>query len=176
MKQSCYLIGGRAVGKTFIGRLLARRLGHDFIDTDELVQQEAGMTIAELVGQRGWPAFRALERDVLQRCSRLDRVVVATGGGAVLHSEVWPQIKERALVVWLTAPLETVLQRLGADPGSASLRPPLTNKDQLQEYEAVLRERQPLYRRLADRTIVAGSLDSDRIVADITEIVQFPEK
>ncbi len=176
MKQSCYLIGSRGVGKTSVGRLLARRLDVDFIDTDELVQQQSGMTIAELVGQQGWPAFRAIEQDVLWRCSRLDRVVVATGGGAVLHSEVWRQIKERALVIWLTAPIETVLQRIDADPGSASLRPPLTNGDQFREYEAVLQEREPLYRRLADRTIAAGSLDSDRIVADIIEIVHFPQQ
>lgn len=176
MKQSCYLIGSRAVGKTFIGRLLAGRLGYDFVDTDELIQQQSGMTIAELVGQQGWPAFRTIERDVLDACSRLDRVVVATGGGAVMHSEVWPRIKERALVIWLTAPVETVLQRIGADPGSASLRPPLLGGNQRQEYETVLREREPLYRRLADRTIAAGSLDSDRIVADIIKIMQFPQQ
>jgi shikimate kinase len=176
MKQSCYLIGSRAVGKTYIGRLLARRLDAAFIDTDEVIQQEAGMTITELVGQHGWSALRDIERDVLLRCSRLDRVVVATGGGAVLHGDVWPQIKKRALVVWLTAPIETVLQRLADDPVSASLRPSLTGGDQAEEYEAVVREREPLYRRLADQTIAAGSLDSDRIVADIIRIVQFPQQ
>lgn len=176
MKQSCYLIGSRAVGKTHIGRLLAQRLDSAFIDTDELVQQETGMTIAELVDQRGWPAFRAIERDVLRRCSRLDRVVVATGGGAVLHGDVWPQIKKRAVVVWLTAPIDVVLRRIADDPGSASLRPSLTSGNPADEYEAVLREREPLYRRLADWTIAAGSLDSDRIVADIIKIVQFPQQ
>jgi shikimate kinase len=176
MKQSCYLIGARGVGKTFIGRLLARRLGYDFLDTDELVQQKADRTIAELVEQQGWPAFRAIEGDVLSACSRLERVVVATGGGAVLHNEVWPQIKQRALVIWLTAPIETVLQRIATDPGSSSLRPSLTGGNQRQEYEAVLQEREPLYRRIADRTIAAGSLDSDRIVADIIKIVQFPQE
>ncbi len=176
MKQSCYLIGSRAVGKTYIGRLLAHRLDFAFIDTDELAQQEVGMTITELVGQRGWPVFRAIERDVLHRCSRFDRVVVATGGGAVLHGDVWPQIKKRAVVVWLTAPIEVVLRRIADDPGSGSLRPSLTNGDQAEEYEAVLREREPLYRRLADWTIAAGSLDSDRIVADIIKIVQTSQQ
>ncbi|MBE0585407.1 MAG: shikimate kinase AroL [Desulfofustis sp.] len=176
MKQSCYLIGARGVGKTFIGRLLARCLGYDFLDTDELVQQRVDMTIAKLVEQQGWPAFRAIERDVLSACSRLDRVVVATGGGAVLHGEIWSQIKQRAWVIWLTAPIDTVLQRIDADPGSASLRPSLTGGNQRQEYEAVLQEREPLYRGIADQTIAAGSLDSDRIVADIMKIVQFSQE
>lgn len=176
MEQSCFLIGARGVGKTFIGGLLARRLEYEFHDTDELIRQRTGMTIADIVEQQGWVVFRLLENEALRDCSLLGRAVVATGGGAVLHQDVWPQIKERALVVWLTAPVEIVLRRMAADADSPVTRPSLTGKGNRLEYETVLREREPLYRAIADRTIATGSLDSDRIVADIVRMVQFPQE
>ncbi|MDX9893827.1 shikimate kinase AroL [Desulfofustis limnaeus] len=172
-KPSIVLVGARAVGKTTIGRKLAESLGFAFCDTDELIRERAGCAIADLVAEQGWPAFRALEREVLVGCVERESTVVATGGGAVLHLDVWPQIKRRMLVFWLTAPLAVVRARLEADPHSASLRPSLTGEDVVQEYERVLRQREPLYRDVADRIIDCDALDSDRIVSDIMKILVF---
>ncbi len=172
-KRSIILVGARAVGKTTIGRKLAASLGYAFCDTDELIQEQAGRAIAELVAEQGWPAFRALEREVLVDCADRESTVVATGGGAVLHLDVWPQIKRRTFVVWLTAPLAVVRARLGADPHSVSMRPSLTGEDVVHEYERVLRQREPLYRDVADRIIDCDALDSDRIVSDIMKILVF---
>ncbi len=176
MRQSLFLIGARAVGKTFLGRRIAKRLGYEFFDTDLLIQERAGRSIAEIVRQRGWPGFRALERQVVYDCALVTRAVVATGGGAVLHGDIWPTIRQRALVVWLRASVDTVLHRMAADPGNAAGRPALTAQNAREEYETILRQREPLYRNLADCIIEVDSLDSDRIVADIVKVMRDSEK
>src|SRR5690349_5397855 len=78
------LIGMPGGGKSTVGRQLARRLGVDFIDTDAVIEQRAGISIPELFARDGEPAFRAIETDVLQTVARERQGVLATGGGIVL--------------------------------------------------------------------------------------------
>ena len=172
MKESVYLIGCRAVGKSSIGKELARGLAWKFLDTDSLITDKFGQTVAEIVAADGWPKFREAEQEVLQELQNEKKCVVATGGGAILHTEVWPELKKQGNVIWLTADLATLCARIRGDVQSASLRPSLTGKDIYQELEDVLIERSPLYEAFADCIIDTGVLNMEQAVLEITNYVK----
>ena len=127
-KRKIILSGYRATGKSTVGRLLAERLNIGFIDMDEVLVARHG-EISDLVRERGWDYFRAWEKELLEELVASCEVVISTGGGAVLHQDVWRELKETGLVVWLTADLETICCRLDADSDSGSQRPSLTGGD-----------------------------------------------
>ena len=163
------LIGYRAVGKTTIGRLLARQLDVDFVDTDALIVAQAGMSVAELVKSEGWEGFRAREAEVLTTMADRDRCVVATGGGAILHQEAWRVLKTAGTVVWLAADQAVITARLTADQVTASQRPSLTGDGVAEEVARVLAEREPRYRELADLQVDSGVLRPEQAVAEIMD-------
>lgn len=147
------LIGYRGTGKTTVGRLIAARLGWAFVDSDDQVEAATGQTIAGLFASEGEEGFRNREAAVLaELCSR-DRVVLATGGGAVLRAENRERLRAAGFVVWLTAPAEVIGQRLHNDPLSGHRRPNLTAAGGLDEIRTLLAARAPLYRDLADLTV-----------------------
>jgi len=140
------LIGMRGSGKTTIGKLLAKRLGKQFIEMDELIVQRLGQTIPEIVNRYGWQKFRDAEAEITREVSRLDNVVNATGGGVVTREENIRELKKKGKLVWLKANTDTLLRRIGNDQS----RPSLTGKSQREDMEAVLAERSPIYQRVAD--------------------------
>lgn len=172
MTECVYLIGCRAVGKSSIGVELAQKLGYEFLDTDTLVTEKLGCSVAESVRREGWQKFRELEQEVLLKLTERTSCVVATGGGAILHRGVWPQLKKQGLVVWLTADLKTLCERISGDQNSEELRPSLTGKNVCQELEEVLVERTPLYRETADCIIDSGSLTVAAAVRDIEKYLK----
>jgi len=147
-----FLVGPRACGKTSLGRRLAKRLGHEFLDTDELVVERAGMSIAELVAANGWDVFRDAESKALElACAPAPDArgrVVATGGGMVLRQENRSRMREAGRVVYLKAPLETLAARLHRSPIPGQ-RPALTDKSAEDELRHVLAEREALYQAAA---------------------------
>ncbi len=170
MKDNVYIIGGRAVGKTSVGAALAHHLDLKFLDTDILITEACGRSVAEIVKQEGWAAFRKYEEKVLQDLLGCQGCVVATGGGAILHRTIWPELQKQGLVVWLQADLSTLCGRIAADSNSESLRPSLTGKDVYQELSEVLRERNPLYKDTADCIIDSGKLLLSDTVHTIEEL------
>jgi shikimate kinase len=159
------LVGFRATGKSSVGRLLAKHLGVAFLDMDQVLTSRHG-EISQVVAEHGWDTFRAREKALLAELIKTKEGVIATGGGAVLHRELWPAMRETGLVVWLTSTLELICQRLTFDPVSGSQRPSLTGRDIREETAAVLAEREPLYRAAAHLEV-----DSNRpvpvVVAEI---------
>ncbi len=139
------LTGYRATGKSSVGRLLAGKLDFGFLDTDPEIENKEGMSISDMVDRHGWGYFRKLESDLLHSLLYREKLVVAPGGGAILHQDVWKQLMETSLVVWLKADLQTICRRLAGDDLSDSQRPSLTGEDVIQEVRAVLEEREPLY-------------------------------
>ncbi|MEW6220096.1 MAG: shikimate kinase [Thermodesulfobacteriota bacterium] len=139
------LVGYRACGKTTVGRLVARRLGLDFVDLDREIEASCGCSIRELVAAQGWETFRARERELLARSIGRENLVLATGGGAILHQEVWPRLMASGLVIWLDASHETIVGRLQRDAATAGQRPSLTGAGVAEEVAAVLAVRTPLY-------------------------------
>ncbi|MBU0946836.1 MAG: shikimate kinase AroL [Proteobacteria bacterium] len=158
MNNCVYLIGCRAVGKSSIGLELAKRIGYDFLDTDTLIVAKKKSSVATIVKEEGWQGFRKLENEVLSELRFRQHCVVATGGGAILHRKIWQELKKLGQVVWLTAELAILCDRLRMDRNSESLRPSLTGKDICQELAEVLVKRNPLYRELADIVVDTGLL------------------
>ncbi len=147
MKDKIFLIGYRATGKSAVGKLLADALGWTFRDLDDWVEERAGMSISEMVRKQGWSFFRQKEKEALgETLHESGNMVVACGGGAVLHEELWPEILSRCEVIWLRAAKETISSRMLRDPRSESTRPALEpDKGLLDEIETTLKAREPLY-------------------------------
>ena len=152
-KEKIILTGYRATGKSSIGKILADLLGFDFIDTDEAIEKRQGETIAEMVGRGGWDLFRIKEENLLLELARIKNKVIATGGGSVMHEKAWAKLRKNGLVVWLTADIKTICQRLAADSDTDDQRPPLTEMGTMNEITMVLNQRQPLYEKSSDITI-----------------------
>ncbi|MDA3835291.1 MAG: shikimate kinase AroL [Spirochaetales bacterium] len=163
------LIGYRATGKTTLGRRLADHLGFSFVDTDHAIEEHEGQCIADMVQQHGWPYFRQREKEMLLELAGRRNHVIATGGGAVLHQDIWETIQQSGLVIWLKADIQTICQRLAGDTLSDSQRPSLTGEDIQQEVAAVLQERIPLYERSGHLTLDA----TDAVEDIITQVTRY---
>ncbi|MDH4319987.1 MAG: shikimate kinase [Desulfobulbaceae bacterium] len=161
------LTGYRACGKSLVGRLLAERLGIDFLDMDKEIEAREGCTISAMVAAHGWPYFRERERGLLAELVGRDRLVVATGGGAIMHAEVWQQLKETGLVVWLRADTATIAARLNADEATNGQRPSLTGDSITREIAAVLAERIPMYQKGSHLTVDTSYRSPEEIVEQI---------
>ncbi len=136
-----YLVGMMGAGKSAVGRPLADALGYRFVDADTVLEGAAGRTIPEIFASEGEAQFRQLETAVLGQISGWHSLVVATGGGVVTRPENWGHMRQ-GLVVWLDAPAEQLLARLGSDP---TPRPLLQADDLGSRLRQLLAERQPLY-------------------------------
>lgn len=147
--ESILLIGYRGTGKSTLARELAARLGFDWIDADDEIERRAGKSIADIFAEEGEPAFRSLESDVVADVCCLRRTVVALGGGAVMSEANRTAVRLGGTVIWLTASVETLAERMTADEATKSRRPNLTASGGLSEIETVLAMREPIYRACA---------------------------
>ncbi|WP_291319338.1 shikimate kinase [Desulfonatronospira sp.] len=154
-KGNIYLTGYRASGKTTLAGEIAGKTGLTRVDTDELLQQEQGRSIQEIVAEHGWEHFRELESKVLQRTAGSVPMVVATGGGVVLESVNRELLKDsRHLTVYLQADADLIFSRLAEDPKPGQ-RPALSDLDFKEEINVTLEKRQVLYRECADVVLAA---------------------
>ena len=158
------LTGYRACGKSVVGRLLAARLQFDFLDMDKEIEARTGSSISEMVAAHGWPYFRERERQLLAELVDHDRLVIATGGGAIMHEDVWQRLQQTGLVVWLQADIDTIAARLAGDAVSEGQRPSLTGGSIAQEIEKVLAERLPLYEKGSHLAVDTGRRTPEEIV------------
>lgn len=152
------LVGLPGTGKSTIGRVVARRLSLQLVDLDALIAQRQGRSIPELFAADGEAGFRALETDALRDAlGRTDPVLLACGGGVVLAEENRSLLAERALTLWLTAPLDVLADRLRRSPTGR----PLLKGDMPTRLAALAAEREPLYRELADLVIDVSGQPAD---------------
>ena len=170
-----FLIGARGAGKTSVGRLLARTLGCHFYDTDALICDEVGCTVAEIIERFGWDDFRRRESRALVRATRngcqdgCAGRVVSTGGGMVLDENNRNFMRSSGLVIFLTAPANVLFERLSRS-NDVGLRPALTGMGLLPEIQSVLAEREHLYRATAHNCLDASAA-LPKIVASIVRIL-----
>lgn len=148
------LIGFMGAGKSTVGSLLAQRLGWQFVDSDHLLTQQGGSSIAEIFARHGEQHFRALEAALIASLLQTSQAVIALGGGAVEHPQTAKALTAAAqtsgtLVVYLEAPLALSLQRCAAEPGAA-VRPILqTFTQDTSALKARFHQRLPLYQAAA---------------------------
>jgi shikimate kinase len=161
-----FLIGPRGSGKSTVARLLAHELGWKWLDADEELEKRSGQSIRAIFAAEGEAAFRDKESAVLAELCRIPRHIIATGGGVVLRPANREQMRASGRVVWLTADVETLWQRLQADASTASRRPPLTVGGR-EEIEEVMRIREPLYRQCADLIVETTARSPAEAAAEI---------
>lgn len=148
-----FLIGYRGTGKSTVASELASRLQYQWVDADDIVEKRAGKSIARIFSEEGEAAFRELEARILEHLVQEKRVVAALGGGVVLREDNRQRIRAAGPVVWLTAGVESIGDRLNRDETTAHRRPNLTLAGGKAEIEELLAVRTPLYRECATLTV-----------------------
>ena len=147
-----YLVGMMGAGKTTVGRTLARRLKLRFVDSDHEIEARCGVKIPVIFEIEGEAGFRAREAQAIAEISALEGIVLATGGGVVLAAENRRLLAEHGTVVYLRATPEHLYERVRQDRN----RPLLAGADPLARLRALYRERDPLYREIADLVVDTG--------------------
>jgi shikimate kinase len=135
------LVGLMGVGKSTVGRRLARRLGVPFIDSDSAIEDASGFSAAEVFERFGEQNFRDGERRLVARLVEGEVRVIATGGGAYVDPRTRTLLNERAITVWLDAPVAVLTERTGR----RDTRPLLRNGDRKGTLERLSEERRPSY-------------------------------
>jgi len=167
------LMGYRCSGKTSVGKILARRLGMRFCDTDAFIEKQAGKDIKTLVAQSGWACFRERERRAVEVISRLDRTVIATGGGVALDEGNVRNLKKNGWIVWLKAEPQVLEKRMGKEKEAGRHRPSLTGGDSVKEIRKVLEKRAPFYDDAAHLVVDTTALSSDAVAERIMNAFQM---
>jgi shikimate kinase len=148
-RENIILVGFMGTGKSSIGKRVAKQLGFQFLDTDQLVTDRAGLAVSEIFAQQGEAAFRDLETSVLISRGHLNRCVIATGGGLVIREENRALLREMGFVVGLTATEEVIFERVSRN----DKRPLLQTEDPRATLRRLLEAREPFYRDAAQFTL-----------------------
>lgn len=166
-ERTIALVGLMGVGKSTVGRRLARRLDLPFIDGDLAIEEAARMSVSDIFAQYGEGEFRAGEARVMRRLLEGPRIVLATGGGAILRDETRALLKHRAVTVWMRADLEVVAERVTR----RDTRPLLRGVDPLEKLNGLAEARYPLYAG-ADITVDVGGGTHGEAVETILKALQ----
>jgi shikimate kinase len=166
-----FLIGPRGSGKSTVARLLAAGLGWDWRDADVELEKKHGQSIRDIFATEGEAGFRDKEAASLAELCRLERHVIATGGGVVLRESNRRLLRASGRVVWLTADIDTLWRRMQADETTAQRRPALSVGGR-EEIVQVLRVREPLYRDCADYIVETTGRTPEEIAAEILRWMQ----
>ena len=141
-----FLIGLMGAGKSTVGRALARRTAKNFYDSDQEIGARAGVRISTIFDIEGELCFRDREAAVIADLVRLDNIVLATGGGAVIRPQNRACLSTHGTVIYLRSTIEHLLSRTLYDKS----RPLLQSSDPRAKLESLLHERDPLYCEVAD--------------------------
>ena len=163
--QNLFLIGPMGAGKSAVGRQLARMLHLNFMDSDDEIESRTGVDISFIFEKEGEEGFRKREGKVIDELSKIDGLVLATGGGAVVDPQNRSNLGARGFVVYLytTVEQQLVRTRKGRD------RPLLENGDRRQILEDLMTERDAMYREIADLVV---ETDSRKVKAVANEILE----
>ena len=171
--RNVFLVGPMGSGKTTIGQRLARQLGLEFHDTDQVIEDRTGVDIGLIFEIEGEEGFRNRESRVLDELTALKGVLIATGGGAVLSKTNRDILRQRGTVIYLKATVEQQLSRLRYD----KTRPLIQQDNREVILEELARTRDPLYAELADLTFPARNRSVDNSVERIVNALQqLPDK
>ncbi|MDG9670354.1 shikimate kinase AroK [Hahella sp. CR1] len=164
-KKNVVLVGPMGTGKTTIGKLLAKELQFEFVDSDREIEARCGADIPWIFDVEGEVGFRGREKSVIADLSQRDAVVIATGGGAVVDPDNQRALKEYGFIVYLHTSVEQQYQRTRKD----RKRPLLRSEDPLSVLKKLMSVREPIYRSIADLII---STDTKRPKGVVREIVK----
>ncbi|TYZ27633.1 shikimate kinase [Selenomonas caprae] len=168
--RNVVLIGFMGTGKTSTGKMLAAKLGAAFIDMDQKIEEEAGMSIPDMFARKGEAYFREQERALVKRLAARRNAVISTGGGTVKNPDNVADFKKSGVIVCLSASVDAVLARTNR----RGTRPVLDSADQGDRRKAVeqlMAERRELYKQ-ADFTIDTSELSPLQVVENIVRFLK----
>lgn len=169
--KSIILVGYMCVGKTTVGRALAKKLGCKFYDLDWYIEKRYHLKVSEIFAQRGEDGFRDLERRMLHEVAEFEDIILACGGGTPCFFDNMEYMNHTGHVFYMKADTETVLQHLSISKGD---RPLLKNKsaEELREFVSEqLEKREPFYRQ-AGHIIDVNVLDSfEKVECVVQDII-----
>ena len=167
-KDNIFLTGPMGVGKTTIGKRLAKRLGINFFDSDSEIEKRTGATINLIFDVEGEQGFRDRESKVIDELTSNDGIVLATGGGVVLSSSNREMLSQRGIVIYLAASPELLMKRTAYD----NSRPLLDTDDRLGKINSLLQLREPLYSEIADLIINVDNMSAKQIINQINKYIE----
>lgn len=159
------IVGAPGAGKSTVGRAVAERLGVGFVDTDAIIEERAGKSIADIFIQDGEDAFRALEEEAVGEALATQAGVVALGGGAVLRDATRARLASQR-VVWLQVGVADAATRVGLNTAR-----PLLLGNVRGTLMALLDARTPLYEEVAAVTVMTNGRSIDEVVAEVVAAV-----
>ncbi|HEB98818.1 MAG TPA: shikimate kinase AroK [Thiotrichales bacterium] len=171
MPGNIFLVGPMGAGKSTIGRQLARELKHEFVDSDREIEERTGVDIPFIFDMEGEAGFRRREARVIDELTRRSGIVLATGGGAVLDPENRRHLASRGTVIYLRTSVDQQLARTARD----KKRPLLQTEDPRARLEELLREREPLYRSVADIVVETDGRSVRDVVRELVRLLKNGE-
>jgi XRE family aerobic/anaerobic benzoate catabolism transcriptional regulator len=163
------LIGLRGAGKSTLGRMLAKKVGWSFVELNKEVEQQNGLSVAEIIALYGQEGFRRMEQAALQQLlARNELMVLATGGGIVSEPLTFDQILSSFYTIWLKAEPEEHMARVRRQ---GDLRPMADDRSAMAELRNILLSREPLYAR-ATAVVDTAGLSVDAAAARLVDAVR----
>ena len=163
------LCGMMGSGKTTVGKLLAKALAWEWVDTDERIVNRYG-NISDIFAQKGEAYFREIETEIVKTLTQKDCLVISTGGGIVLREENISLLRENAKIIYLRAQTQTIVARLQGD----KTRPLLQSEEPLDcKIERLLQERGRLYEGASDSIVDVEDKTPEEIVKEILACVKI---
>lgn len=171
LPRNVVLVGFMGCGKTTVGRKLHVLLGYPFIDTDHRIENRAGKSIAAIFADEGEAVFRDMETEVLEEllADPAEQRIIATGGGIVVREANRALLRKLGFVVWLRAPVDTILQRIARNHE----RPLLRTGDPRERVESLLAERTPFYQAAAHLDVETQGLTCHEVACGILESARY---
>jgi shikimate kinase len=169
VKSSIALIGFMGTGKTVVGRLLAAKLGKEFIELDAVIEAKAGRSIPEIFRTEGEVGFREREIEAAREVAGQKNAVIACGGGIVLNKISIDRLRQECAIVCLTASPAVILSRTSGDKGGRPLLDVLPEKDRARQVKEMLAFRRPYYKAAADIIINTSRLRPETVAEKIIE-------
>lgn len=157
-----YLVGFMGTGKTTVGRAVAHKLGFLALDSDHEIERIQGKPIPDIFAQQGEPAFRAMEREFIERGHPAERTLVACGGGLVVQPGMLDLLKGKGVVVCLHASLDTILARTARHKN----RPLLAVEDPMERIRTLYAQREPIYKQ-SGTVILTDSRPLNDVIAHV---------
>ena len=166
------LIGLRGAGKSTLGKLLAKKIGWAFVELNKEIEQQNGLSVAEIIALYGQEGFRRMEQIALvQLLARKELIVLATGGGIVSEPLTFDLVLSSFYTVWLKAKPE---EHMGRVRKQGDLRPMADDRSAMQELRTILQSREPLYARASASVDTAGLAVNDaaaRLIDTVTPVL-----
>ena len=163
-QTNIFLIGLMGTGKTTVGRQLARKLKMDFYDSDRVIEERTGVDIPLIFEKEGEAGFRKREIDIIDELTQKQGIILATGGGAILHAENRNHLINRGTVFYLKSNLKTLIERTSKDKN----RPLLQTDEPVDTIlKRLLDERGPLYEETADHIIETANNSIHNVIQAI---------